>query len=308
MSMDSVSNSDSGKSMNRLNGSIPMTPPGSDGNGLLGRRIGKAAVWLFLLAAAVFTLFPIYMALLNSVKTQGDMLTNILAWPALPEFGNYADAFQKTRYLRSLGNTVVVVAVGLTGIVLFSSMAGYKLSRTPGKLSGFLFGLFIMSTLIPFHSIMITLVTISKELRLQGSTAGLGLLYIGLGAAMAIFLYHGFVKSVPKELDEAALIDGCGEFRLFFTVILPLLMPITATIAILNTLWMWNDFLLPLLVLTDYKSYTLLLSTNMLFGEYNNDWSAILASLVLAMLPVIVLYLALQKYILHGIAEGAIKA
>ncbi|RJX40373.1 carbohydrate ABC transporter permease [Paenibacillus pinisoli] len=285
-----------------------MKPPGSEGSGLIGRRIGIAAVWLFLLIAALFTLFPIYMALLNSVKTQGDMLTNILAWPAVPELGNYADAFQKTRYLRSLGNTFVVVAVGLTGIVWFSSMAGYKLSRTPGKLSGFLFGLFIMSTLIPFHSIMITLVTISKELRLQGSTAGLGLLYIGLGVAMAIFLYHGFVKSVPKELDEAALIDGCGEFRLFFTVILPLLMPITATIAILNTLWMWNDFLLPLLVLTDYKSYTLLLSTNMLFGEYNNDWSAILASLVLAMLPVIILYLALQKYILHGIAEGAIKA
>ncbi|REK75221.1 carbohydrate ABC transporter permease [Paenibacillus paeoniae] len=285
-----------------------MNSSGRAGSPRLGRRIGSGAVLLFLLIAAIVTLFPIYMALLNSVKTQGEMLTNILAWPSMPEFGNYVDAFQKTRYLRSLGNTIIVVAVGLTGIILFSSMAGYKLSRTPGKLSAILFGLFVMSTLIPFHSIMITLVTISKELRLQGSTVGLGLLYIGLGVAVAIFLYHGFVKSIPRELDEAAVMDGCGEFRLFFTIILPLLMPITATIAILNTLWMWNDFLLPLLMLTNYKSYTLLLSTNMLFGEYNNDWSAILASLVLAMLPVIILYLALQKYILHGIAEGAIKA
>ncbi len=272
------------------------------------RRIGAGGMFLFLLVAAIITLFPIYMALLNSVKTQGDMLSNILALPASLEWGNYADAFRKTNYVRSLWNTIVVAGTGLAGIVLFASMAGYKLSRTPGKLSAFLFGLFVMSTLIPFHSIMITLVRISSGLKLQGSAVGLGLLYIGLGVAVAIFLYHGFVKSVPKELDEAAVIDGCGEFRLYFAVILPLLLPITATIAILNTLWMWNDFLLPLLVLTDFKSYTLLLSTNMLFGEYNNDWSAILASLVLAMLPVILLYLLLQKYILHGISEGAIKS
>ncbi|OBR66427.1 sugar ABC transporter permease [Paenibacillus oryzae] len=265
-------------------------------------------MFLFLLIAAIITLFPIYMALLNSVKTQGDMLSNILALPASLEWGNYTDAFRKTNYVRSLWNTFVVAGTGLAGIVLFASMAGYKLSRTPGKLSAFLFGLFVMSTLIPFHSIMITLVRISSGLKLQGSAVGLGLLYIGLGVAVAIFLYHGFVKSVPKELDEAAVIDGCGEFKLYFAVILPLLLPITATIAILNTLWMWNDFLLPLLVLTDFKSYTLLLSTNMLFGEYNNDWSAILASLVLAMLPVILLYLLLQKYILHGISEGAIKS
>lgn len=278
------------------------------GNGKAWRRLGSASMLLFLILTAIVTLFPIYMALLNSVKTQGEMLTNILAMPSSPEFGNYADAFRKTDYLRSLWNTVVVAAVGLAGIILFASMAGYKLSRTPGKLSGFLFGLFVMSTLIPFHSIMITLVRISSDMGLQGSAVGLGLLYIGLGVAVAIFLYHGFVKSVPKELDEAAVIDGCGEFRLYFVVILPLLLPITATIAILNTLWMWNDFLLPLLILTDFKSYTLLLSTNMLFGEYNNDWSAILASLVLAMLPVIILYLLLQKYILHGISEGAIKS
>src|SRR5690606_27709113 len=113
----------------------------------------------------------------------------------------------------------------------------------------------------------------------------LGLVYIGLGVAVAIFLYHGFVKSIPRELDEAAVMDGCSEWRLYLFIILPLLLPVTATIAILNTLWMWNDFLLPLLLLTKFRHYTLLLSTNMLFGEYNNDWSAILASLVLAMLP-----------------------
>ncbi|HEX7713034.1 MAG TPA: carbohydrate ABC transporter permease [Bacillota bacterium] len=257
---------------------------------------------------AAFALFPIYMALLNSLKTQGEMLTDILAFPSHLAFTNYAEAFRKTNFLHSLLNTIFVVVIGVTGMIIFSSMAGYKLSRTPGWLSRFLFGLFVMSMLIPFHSIMITLTKIARDLSIQGSAPGLGLIYIGLGCPMAIFMYHGFVKSIPRELDEAALIDGCGELRLFFSVVFPLLRPITATIAILNTLWIWNDFLLPQLMLTDFDQYTLLLSTNALFGEYgNNDWSAILATLIMAILPVIMIYLVLQKYIMKGIVEGAIK-
>jgi raffinose/stachyose/melibiose transport system permease protein len=273
-----------------------------------GNKMGSSLIFIVLLIGAIFTLFPVYMGVLNSLKSEGDMLNNILSIPAHFEFGNYPDAFHKIHFWRSFWNTVTVVIIGLTGIIVFASMAGYKLSRAQGKLSGFLFGLFVMSTLIPFHSIMITLVRISKNLHVQGSTLGLGLIYIGLGVSTAIFLYSGFVKSIPRELDEAAVIDGCGEFKLFFVIILPLLLPITATIAILNALWMWNDFLLPILMLTNSDHYTLLLSTNMLFGQYgNNDWSAILASLVLSMLPVIILYLLLQKYILTGIADGAIK-
>jgi raffinose/stachyose/melibiose transport system permease protein len=268
----------------------------------------SSIIFIFLLLASIITLFPIYMGLLNSLKTEQSMLNNILAIPTHLEFANFQDAFHKTAFLRSLWNTVVVVFVGVTGIILFSSMAGYKLSRTKGKLSSFLFGLFVMSMLIPFHSIMITLTKVSIKLHVQGSNTGLGLIYIGLGVPMAIFLYHGFVKSIPKDIEEAAIIDGCGEFQLFFKIIFPLLKPITATVAILNVLWMWNDFLLPLLMLSDSDKYTLLLSTNMLFGQYNNnDWSAILAALILAMLPVVILYLLLQKYIVKGISDGALK-
>lgn len=271
-------------------------------------RVGSGLIFLALVVVAAFTLLPIAMSLLNSLKTDGEILNNILSIPAHFEFSNYINTFRKIKFMRSLWNTVVVATVGLTGIILFGSMAGYKLSRTRGKLSEFLFGLFVMSMLIPFHSIMITLTKIARDLNIQGHIIGLGLIYIGLGVPMAIFLYHGFVKSIPRELEEAAVIDGCGEFKLFFTIIFPLLLPVTATIAILNTLWMWNDFLLPLLMLTDSDQYTLLLSTNMLFGEYgNNDWSAILAALVMAMLPAMALYLLLQKYITKGIAEGAIK-
>jgi len=275
--------------------------------GLIGRRAGSALIFLFLSIGTVLTLFPIYMGLLNSVKTQSEMLTSILSFPTDFQFANYSSAFIKINFMKSLWNTIQIAAVGLVGIIVFGSLAGYKLSRTKGKLSALLFGLFIFSTLIPFHSLMITLVKVTQELHIQGSIYGLGLIYIGLGVSLAIFLYHGFVKSIPNDLDEAAVIDGCGEFKLFYSVIVPLLHPVTATIAILNLLWIWNDFLLPLLILTDSDQYTLLLSTNMLFGEYSNDWSNILASLVLAMLPIITFYLFLQKYILNGIADGAVK-
>lgn len=257
---------------------------------------------------SIVALFPVYMALVNSVKSDGQIVNAILALPEEILLGNYVEAFVRTRFLRALFNTVVVVVTGLSGIVLFGAMAGYKLSRTRTRLSGVLFGLFVMSMLIPFHSIMITLTRVARAVHVQGSTVGLGVIYIGLGVPMAIFLFHGFVKSVPVELDEAARIDGCGELRFFFSIIFPLLAPITVTVIVLNTLWMWNDFLLPLLMITDSDSYTVLLSTNILFGRYNNnDWSAILATLVLAMLPMVALYLSLQTYITQGIADGALK-
>jgi len=281
------------------------------GRGMVGTAtvVLQAIVpWALLLLAAGISLFPIYMALINSFKPDGEIMNNILSLPDTIGFGNYVEAFERTRFLRSVMNTVVVVGTGLAGITFFGAMAGYKLSRTRTKLSALLFGLFVMSMLIPFHSVMITLTRVARALHVQGSTVGLGLIYIGLGVPMAIFLYHGFVKSVPRELDEAAVIDGCGEMRYFLSVVFPLMTPITLTVTILNTLWMWNDFLLPLLMITDSDHYTVLLSTNMLFGQYNNnDWSAILATLVLAMLPMVSMYLALQKYITKGIAEGALK-
>ncbi|THF82779.1 carbohydrate ABC transporter permease [Cohnella fermenti] len=293
------------ESLSRQEGPGPSARP--PGRRAVGSRFVSGLILLLLLGCSVFTLLPIYMALLNSFKSAGEMLSDVLAWPSSFDFANYADAYRKIDFPRSFGNTVLVTVVGAVGIVLFASMAGYKMSRTPGRFSQSLFLLFAISSLIPFHSIVITLVQISKGLKAQGSTLGLGLIYVGLGVALAVFLYHGFVKSIPRELDEAAIADGCGELRLYAIVIFPLLLPITATVAILNVLWMWNDFLLPLMMLTDSRDYTLLISTNMLFGEYNNDWSAILSSLVLTMLPVLLLYVLLQKYILSGIADGAIK-
>lgn len=269
--------------------------------------IGKVVVIVFIIAASIFTLSPILLAVLNSLKTNGEIYTNILSLPEKIQWNNYIDVFQKTNYLRSLLNTFLLVLMSVSGIVFAASLAGYKLARTKTKLSGLFFGLFVMSMLIPFHSIMIGLVRVTHDLHVQGSLWGLSIVYVGIGSPMAIFLYHGFTKNIPKEIEEAALIDGCNEFQLYYKVVFPILRPITATIVILNALWIWNDFLLPLLMISDKNRYTLLLSTKMLFGQYTSDWSQILAILIMALLPIVIVYIFLQKHIVKGISDGAIK-
>jgi len=270
-------------------------------------NIPNLMVNLFLIIAAVFCLMPLLLALLNSFKTKGELLTNVLSFPEKILFQNYIDTFEKMNYLSSLKNNVIIVVVGVSLIVLFSSMAGWKLSRTKTRFSKVLFALFVFSMLIPFSSIMIPLYRVVMNLGIKNSLWGLGVIYSGMGVSMAIFLYHGFVKSIPKELEEAAEIDGCNQFQLYFRIIFPMLKPVTVTICITNVLWIWNDFLLPLVVLSKRDKYTLLLSTNMLFGQYSNDWTAILSALVLAAIPVIIFYAIFQKNILRGISDGAMK-
>jgi raffinose/stachyose/melibiose transport system permease protein len=210
-------------------------------------------------------------------------------------------------YARSLMNTVIVASIGVSLMILFSAMAGWRLARTKTKLSTFIFGLFVFSMLVPFSSIMIPLYRTMLLFNMNNSLIGLGLVYVGLGVSMAIFLYHGFVKSIPMEIEESALMDGCRPFQIFIYIIFPLLKPVTMTVCITNVLWIWNDFLLPLIALSDNKKYTLLLSTNTLFGQYSSDWTAILSALILAAIPVIVFYAIFQKSIIKGISEGATK-
>ncbi|UPK43566.1 MULTISPECIES: carbohydrate ABC transporter permease [Paenibacillus] len=271
------------------------------------QRINSYLIRLLLVLGSLVAMLPIYMAIVNSFKTQGEMFQSFIALPTTFHWENYSDAFTKINLLGSSLNSAIVSFLGIGGIVFCASLAGYKLSRTSGRLSNLIFFLFVASMLVPFHSIMIPLTRVAKGLHVQGSTYGLALIYIGLGVNMAIFLYHGFVKSIPRELEESAQMDGCNEFQTFFQIIFPLLLPITVTIAILDFLWIWNDFLLPLLMLTDVNRYTLILSTNMLFGEYNKEWPLILSSLVLTAIPVVLIYAFFQKFIMEGIAEGAVK-
>jgi raffinose/stachyose/melibiose transport system permease protein len=264
-------------------------------------------VVLLLILFAVVCLFPIYMALLNSFKSKAELFTNILAFPEKINLDNYIRAYDKMKYLRSLTNTITIALVGVGGITVFSALAGWSLCRTKTKLSSFIFGLFVFSMLIPFNSIMMPLYRIAQVLHADDSKLGLGLIYIGLGVGMAVFMYHGFVKGIPYEIEEAAYIDGCNRLQVFFRIVFPMLGNITATVSIMNLLWIWNDFLLPLIMLSSSKNYTLLLSTNMLFGQYSSDWPAILSALVMAVLPVIIIYALLQKQIIKGTVDSAVK-
>lgn len=264
-------------------------------------------VHVFLCIAGIYTLFPLLLALINSFKTNGELLSNVMSFPIKFHIDNYARTFGKMNFLNSLGNTIFISCLSVFFIIFFSSLAGWKLSRTKTKLSSFLLSLFIFSMLIPFSSIMIPLYKVILVLGIKNSLVGLSTVYIGTGVSMAIFLYHGFVKSIPLELEESVVIDGCNSFQTYIYIVFPLLKTISATICITNVLWIWNDFLLPLIVISDNKRYTLLLSTNTLFGQYSSDWTAILSALILAALPVMVFYAVLQKHIIKGISDGAIK-
>ena len=263
--------------------------------------------YIALLTLSVIFLFPIIMGVVNSLKTEAEMFTNILAWPSPARWENYAYVIKDVSIFKHFKNNIIITVVGVAGIIFCSSLAGYKLSRTPGKLSNAIFLMMWMSMLIPFHSIMFSLIRVSQGLRIKDLLIGLPLVYIGLGVNFAIFLYHGFVKNVPREIEEAAMIDGCNMLQGFWWVVFPLLLPITITITILDVLWIWNDFLLPLVMISKYENYTLILVASTFFSTYVTDWSHILPILTLTSLPMIVFYLIFQKYIVKGIADGAVK-
>ncbi|MCL2864895.1 MAG: carbohydrate ABC transporter permease [Lachnospiraceae bacterium] len=265
-------------------------------------------ILVLLLIFGFIAFFPIYMAIINSFKDQGEIFNSVLAFPTSFRFENYTGALERINILQSALNTLIVTVIGLTGITICSSMAGWKLSRTSGKLSNLFFIFFLSSMLVPFHAIMISITRVATTLSIQDNVIGLGFIYIGLGVNLAIFLYHGFVKSVPRELEESARMDGCGELQIFLRIVFPLLKPITATILILNSLWVWNDFLLPLIMLSNVNNQTLILAINALFGEFHTDWPKVLAALIMVSLPVLIFYIIFQKNIMKGIAEGAIKS
>ena len=210
-------------------------------------------------------------------------------------------------YFRSLGNTVLLSGVSVTLIILFSSLAGWKLCRTKTRLSKFIFGLFVFSMLIPFSSIMIPIYRVILALKLKNSLLGLSLVYAGLGVSMAVFLYHGFVKGIPQELEEAAEMDGCGQLQVFRYMVFPLLKPITATVCITNVLWVWNDFLLPLIILTDQSNQTIPLAQYVFSSQFATNYPMAFSSYLMAMAPILIVYIFAQKWVVGGVMRGAVK-
>ena len=272
------------------------------------KNIIKTLVTVLLIIVSLIYLYPLILVIINSMKTFKEVMTDVVSLPSSLNFDNYIKAFQMMQYPSLFLNTAAVTAIGVSGVVLLSSMAGYKLSRTKTKYSWFVFILCIAPMMIPFQSFMISLVKVAKTLNLTNSTYGLGIIYWGLGAPLALFLFHGFVKTVPVELDECATIDGCKPMRAFFSIIFPLLKPVTVSVIVINTMWMWNDFLLPLLMLNgNQNSKTLQIAAYGFFGQYKIEWHLAMAGVLMVIIPPVILFLFLQKYIIKGMTAGAIK-
>ena len=277
-------------------------------SGKLEGSSGNTAISIILSIVAILYLYPLILVVINSLKSFSEIMTNVVAFPKTLMFSNFTKAFEIMKYPHLFLNTLTVTVMGVSGVVLISSMAGYKLSRTKTRYSWLVFIFCIVPMMIPFQSFMIALVKVAKVMNIINSIYGLGLIYWGLGAPLAIFLYHGFVKSIPKELDECAVIDGCSPFRTFFSIIFPLLKPVTISVIVLNAMWMWNDFLLPLLMLSGaQKSKTLQIAAYDFFGQYKVEWNYAMAGVLLTITPAIIFYLILQKHIIKGMVAGAVK-
>ena len=261
---------------------------------------------ILLFLVAIIFISPLLLTLLNSFKTDIEIKINILSLPKKLNFINYIEAWYKIKFPSIFFRTLFITTLSSLGIILISSMASYAMVREKSKISWLFFMFFTFSMIVPFHTIMIPLVKNAAALKLT-NIIGIIPIYWGLGSPLAIFFYHGFIKSIPLELEEAAAIDGAGYFRIFFTIVLPLLTPVTTTIIILDVLWIWNDFLLPLIILPSTQ-YTIQLAQNSFFKQFGlSEYGKAMASLVLSASPVVIFFLAMQKYIIKGIMAGAIK-
>ena len=205
-------------------------------------------------------------------------------------------------------NTAIVTIFGTAGAVLFGALGGYKLSRVDTRLSAIIFALCSIPMMIPFQSIMISLVQEAKFLNLTGSLLGTAVLYWGINTPFVLFLYHGFAKTIPAVLDESATIDGCGPVRTFFSIVFPLMKPLTVTAIIMNVTLIWNDFILPLLTLSgNSQGNTLQLAAYAFFGQYVSEWNLALAGAVLTIVPAMIIFILFQNAIMKGVAAGAVK-
>lgn len=271
----------------------------------------------------VFVIFIIFMlpfviVIINSAKPTMLILTDVMALPENPSqfIANVKTVLTSTNinYIPSFFSSLIITFFSVLLIILSSSMAAWVLVRNKTGLSNFIFMMFVAAMVIPFQVVMFPLVSWLHQMelllpfRLLQNYPGIILAYLGFGSSLSIFLYHGFIKSIPLELEEAATIDGCSKAGLFFRIVFPILQPISITVMILNGIWIWNDFLLPQLVLgSGNKVQTLPLAVAGFVGSFVKKWDLILTSTLMAMLPIVILFLFVQKHIIKGMVDGSVK-
>lgn len=278
-------------------------------------RKGKLVVDIFLVALMILLvlafLMPVLFIIVNSFKGKLFISDSPFSIPNAQSFaglGNYINGIQKTNFLGAFGWSLFITVFSVLGIILFTSMTAYYVTRVKGILTSVLYYMFVFSMIVPFQMVMFTMSKLANITHLN-NPLGMVLLYLGFGAGLSVFMFCGFIKSIPLEIEEAAMIDGCAPLQTFFGVVIPILKPTAITVAILNAMWVWNDYLLPYLVIglsTKYK--TIPVVVQYLVGSYGaKDMGAMMALLVLSIIPIVIFYLTCQKYIIEGVMSGAVK-
>lgn len=267
-------------------------------------------IYIVLIIITLFVLFPLFFILLNSFKGKFFISKHPFELPLGHMFvgiDNYVNGLLKTGLLQASGWSFFVTILSTALLLLFTSMTAYYLIRVKTKWTGGLYYMFVFSMIVPFQMVMYTMVNLADKLHLR-NPLGLCILYLGFGAGLCVFMFSGFVKSIPLEIEEAAMIDGCNPIQTFFRIVMPVLKPTAITVAILEVMWIWNDYLLPYLVVgsTSYKTIPVVIQ--MLVGSNGNkDMGALMAMLVLSIVPIIIFYMSCQKYIIEGVVAGAVK-
>jgi raffinose/stachyose/melibiose transport system permease protein len=252
---------------------------------------------------------PILLVLLNSFKGKLYVTKNLFEFPTLESFvgfTNYSDGIVATGFFHAMGWSFFVTVFSVAAIVLFSAMTAWYITRSPLKICKALYFVFVFAMIVPFQMVMFPFTKVATTLQLD-NPLGVLLIYLGFGSALSVFLYSGFVKSVPLAVEEAAMIDGCTPIRTFFSIVFPMLAPIAITVAILNAMWIWNDYLLPYLVLgSEYR--TIPVAVQYLRGGHGSiEWGDLMAIIIVAVIPIIGFYFACQRYIIEGITAGSVK-
>ncbi len=272
-------------------------------------RFGRVILFLFLAALSILFLSPILIVFINSLKGKFFISETPFELPngkTFVQLENYTSGIEKTGFLHAAGWSFFITICSVAVIILFTSMTAWFITRVKNRFHNILYYIFAFSMIVPFQMVMFTMTKVANVLHLD-NPVGIIFIYLGFGTGLSVFMFSGFVKSIPLELEEAAMIDGCNPLTTFFRVVMPVLKPIAVTVGILNTMWIWNDYLLPYLVIgTEYK--TIPIAIQYLKGGYGSiDMGAMMAMLVLAIIPIVAFYLTCQKYIIEGVVAGAVK-
>jgi len=275
------------------------------------KGMGNSITFLILCALVVVFLAPILFIVINSFKGKFFISDNPFSFPTPETFvgiTNYINGLERTGFLSAIGWSFFITIGSVVVIIFFTSMTAYYITRVKSKLTSAIYYLFVFSMIVPFQMVMFPMVKLADGLNLS-NPIGMIALYLGFGSGLSVFMFSGFIKSIPLEIEEAAMIDGCNPLQTYFYIVLPILKPTSITVAILNAMWVWNDYLLPYLVIglsTKYKTIPVVIQ--MLVGSNGNrDMGAMMAMLVLAIIPIIVFYLVCQKHIIEGVVAGAVK-